>query len=213
MSIVYDCPVGSEIADLFIDSCPEQVGQIQKIIVQRLRDGGSRNEITIASTNPNLKATWTALFAASDNTKCQITPFVESPNLSPGDPETVGGGNDSLNGVPQIIADGPTTFEGFFYQTSQRSIKSLKELRSEEIQVFFVNEHQKIIGEVDDHASPTVFRGFQLNPKSWSVGDKSFGGFNDRDANRLQFAMVANWSDYLHIVTPVDFNPLVDLTN
>lgn len=214
MSIVYSCPVGTAIADIVIDNCPEQVGQVQKMIFQRMFDGSTRNQIAITGANEHtLQATYTALFAAPDGTKMQITPFVESPNLTTGDPETVGGGNDSIDGVPQIIAQGPTTFEGMFYQKGQKSIKSIKDLASERLQVYFVNEHGKIIGETDDQDSPTYFRGFEINERSFFVSDKSFGGYNDRDSNRINFALKQSWSDGLLVVDPADFNPLSDLTN
>jgi len=214
MSLIYDCPVGAAIADINVDTCPEQVGQIQKIIFQRVYNGTARNEIAITVAEEHtLEATYTALFSASDDTKMQITPFVESPSLTPGDPVEVGGGNDSIDGVPQIIAHGPSSFEAMFYQKSQKSIKSMQPLISEYLQVYFVNEHGKLIGEVDDHDSPTYFRGFLMNERSLFIGDKSFGGYDDRDSNMIRFALKQGWSNNLAVITPADFDPLVDLVN
>lgn len=213
MSILYTCPLGTAIQSQLFTDCPEQIGQIQKLIVQRAyASAGARNQFTIASANPNVIASWTPLLTALDATKAQITDWVESPTVTPGDAQTVGGGNDSLNGVEQIIAKDPTVVEVMLYQKDQATIKALKDLASETLQVYFVNEHGKIIGETDDHTSPTIFRGFLIEPKSWFVGDKSFGGYNERDSNSLRFSMSADWSDLLHVVTPSDFNAK-DLTN
>ena len=214
MSLQYTCPVGSEIADILIEQCAEQVGQIQKLIFERVYSTGTtRNEFVIASANPNVLASWTPKMTATDGTKAQISPYIGSPSLAPSDPATVGGGNDSLDGVEQIIADNAAQFEGQFYQTQQKSIESLKLLRNEYLQVYLVNQHNQIIGEVDTHDAPTKFRGFIILPQTFYVGSKALGGHVDRDSNPIRFALNANCSDKLHVVTPTDFQPLVNLAN
>jgi hypothetical protein len=47
------CPLGAEISDITIPSCPEYLGQIQKVIFQRTYSSGStENKFVVASTDP-----------------------------------------------------------------------------------------------------------------------------------------------------------------
>jgi len=214
MSILYTCPPGSEINDIPNVNCYEQIGQVQKILIQRMYDGSTRNEFTIASANPNVLASWTTFLTATDSTKVQVTPYIGSPTLPPPEPVTVGGGNDSLDGNEEIIAFNAAQFTAQLYQVPQEVILALKPYMSEQLQVYFITQNNQIIGEVDDHTTPTKFRGFEVIPKSFYVGPKGLGGHQERDANPIGFAMKYGWSDYLHVVTPAgSFKPLVDITN
>ena len=214
MAILYTCPPASEINDIPNVDCYEQIGQVQKIIIQRMYDGSTRNEFDIATTNPNVLATWTTVLTAADNTKAQVTPYIESPTLPPPEPITVGGGNDSLDGVEQIVAFNAANFTAVLNNIPQSVILALKPYMSEQLQVYFITQNNQIIGETDDHTSPTKFRGFEVLPKTFYVGPKGLGGHQERDSNPIGFAMKYEWSDYLHVVTPAgSFKPLVDLTN
>lgn len=214
MSIIHTCPPGSEINDIPTVSCYEQIGQVQKLIFQRMYNGSTRNEFTIASANPNVLASWTTFLTASDHTKVQITPYIGSPTLPPPEPITTGGGNDSLDGSEEIIAFNAAQFSAQFYKMTQDVILSLKPYMSEKLQVYFVTQNNQIIGETDDHTTPTKFRGFEIIPNSFYVGPKGLGGHQERDSNPIGFAMKYDWSDYLHVVTPDgSFKPLTDIVN
>lgn len=214
MAILYNCPPGAEVNDIPVVNCYEQIGQVQKLIFQRMHNGTTRNEFTIASANPNVLASWTPLLAANDSTKVQITPYIESPSLPPPEPITRGGGNDSLDGVEQVVAFNAAAFSAVLNNIPQSVILALKPYMSEQLQVYFVTQNNQIIGEVDDHATPTKFRGFEILPKTFYVGPKGLGGHQEVDSNPLGFSMKYEWSDYLHVVTPVaPFKPLVDIVN
>ena len=93
------CPPAGAPQSIGVSSCLERFGEIQKIILQRTYDDGTLNTITIATANPNLLATWTALLAAVDNTKCQVTPFINAMNNEVGEPITIGGVGATVGGI------------------------------------------------------------------------------------------------------------------
>lgn len=168
------------------------------------------NNIVIATTNPNLLATWTALKAAADSTKVQVTPYIQDVNNEPGEAREFGGGNQTLGGIPITMGRNPSTLEAAFFDLKQKIAGELKQYECEkELSVFFVNEHGQIIGKTDDPDSPTTFRGFPL--RSFFVSDKKLGGFDEPDRNNLKMSFLPNWSDNLHRVTPTDFDALTDI--
>lgn len=204
------CPLGTEITDIYIADCPEDIGQIQKLVVQRVyASAGTKNKFTIASANPNLLASWTTLLAASDSTKVVQTPYLTNPVVEPGAPRTYGGGNATLGGVEEIVGREATLFTASFLRASQRSIKDLKEIMCETVGVYMIDEYGRIIGISDDIASPTEF--YPIPVHGFFVGDKKLGGLEEPDMNELRFYMHPNWSDNLHIVTPTNFDALTEL--
>ena len=208
MGLNCGCPAGAHLADLSIPDCKESLGQIQKVIFQRIKQAdGTKNTIT----DPTLKASWTALMSASNGTKCIISPYIQGPTTEPGAARTWGGGNDSLGGMTVIIGAEPTTFSGNIYQESQSVIKVLKTYMCENIGVYLIDENGRIGCIADDPANPTAYSPIPIS--SFFVGDKNLGGFDAPDGNAISWSFAPNWSDNLVIVTPSDFNPLTDLTN
>jgi len=210
MGLLINCPPAAEIADIPIEACPESVGQIQKIVFQRIESvAGTKNEHVIGTLDPATKAAWTPLLAASDGTKVVQTPYVQAPTTEPGAARTFGGGNETLGGIEIIIGTEPTAFTGMFNQVPQKTIKAIKKYYGEAVGVYFVDEFGRIIGKSDDSAAPTKFMPIPI--MGLFVGDKNFGGLEGVDQNAINFKMLPNWSDDLHIVTPTDFNALTDL--
>lgn len=213
MSLI-TCPLPTEPSDIFIDACPEDFGQVQKVILQRTYSSGStKNGFVIASANPNLKASWDTYLAASDSTKAVQTPFVSNPENEPGGPVTFGGGNQTRNGIELVVGREPSPFNAVFYQTNSRSIKNLKTYEQESanaaLSVYLVDQYGRIGGTYDDIVTAANFRGIPIY--SFFVGDKGFGGFEAPDFNNLQWMFPPNWSDDFAIVTPSDFDALTDL--
>lgn len=213
MGLLCTCPPATEPSDIYISTCPEQVGQIQKLIFQRRLNGTALNKFTIASANPNVVASWTPLLAASDSTKVVQTPFLSEPVTTPGDPITYGsaGGNETIGGVELIIGRGPTLFEGKYLNTSNRSIADLKSWECEDTAVYLIDEHKRIWGLADDLSSVTEFYPIPIQINTLFVGDRNLGGFASVDQNMLRFYFGPNWSDKLYAVTPTDFDPLTEL--
>ena len=202
------CPAGASIPSVPNATCPQDFGQIQKIIFQRIFSSGTtKNSMTKA--NAATLAAWTPLFSANDGTKAVITPYVEAPTSDGGDAITYGGGNDTIGGVTKVIGANPTNMTFALRQIVQTIAKALKALMCElSMGVYFVNGDGQIMGkEVSDgNFGPIPIQ-------SLFVGDLHLNGLETPDENALSFSLPANWSDDIAIITPSDFNPLTDLAN
>lgn len=205
------CPAGTNLETINIPTCLEDFGQIQKLIFQRRKNGSTINSFTIASSNPNLLASWTPLLTAADSTKAVVTPYVEDMTSEPGEPITFGGGNQTLNGVERIVGKNPTAMSGVFYSMPAEVMEDMDNLACEDVSVFLVNEHGQIAGLNDDNASPTIFKGIPVQPRTLFIGDKSFGGKDEPDRHAIQFFFGPNWSKNFHVVDPTDFDATQDL--
>lgn len=210
MGLLCTCPQSTALGSITQDSCPESIGQIQRLLFQRKFSAAKTlNGFTIATAAPTALASWTALTAANNSTKVTVSPYVSAPNIEPGQAREYGGGNETIGGIPVIVGREPTTFTGSFIQVSQRTVTELKKYQCEDVGVYLVDEYGRIVGLTDSHATPTVFRPIPL--ASLFIGDKMLGQLENVDKNDITFRFFPNWSDMLHIVTPADFNALTDL--
>lgn len=203
------CPPGSAIGDIALPTCLEDFGQIQKMFFQRVYSTGTtKNKLTIASANPNVIASWSPLLSASDGTKVVQTPFTEGVTNTPGEPRLVGGGNDSLGGKQAVKGANLDLFEGNFYELPQSIAKQIRAYECEIFGVYLINEYGQIGGLADDNSNPTEFFPIPVAEKTFFLGQKRFGGFDERDANAFRFEVLPNVLDEFYVVTPTDFNPL-----
>ena len=202
------CPAGESIPSIPNATCPQDFGQIQKIIFQRIfTSGTTKNSMTKA--NAATLSSWTALFSANDGTKAVITPYVEAPTPDGGDAITYGGGNDTIGGMTKVIGVNPTNMTFALRQIVQSIAKGLKALMCEmNMGVYFVNGDGQIMGKElsKDNFGPIPIQ-------TLFVGDLHLNGLETPDENALSFSLPANWSDDIVIITPTDFNPLTDLAN
>ena len=210
MGLNCGCPVGEHLADLDIKECKESLGQVQKVIFQRIyKSAGTPNTI------PDLtkKATLSPLLSASDGTKITVSPYIQGPTTEPGAARTFGGGNQTLGGVEIIIGREPTTFSGTIYQESQSLIAQLKQYQCENIGVYLIDENGNIGALADNTAEPTKYMPIPIG--KFFVGDKNLGGFEEPDSNAIEWSFFPNWSDKLVIIKreSMDYNPLTDLAN
>lgn len=210
MGLNCGCPAGAHLADLDIVECKESLGQIQKVIIQRVYSStGVKNSITLEDVKA--KEQMAALSAASDGTKIIVSPYIQNPTTEPGAARTFGGGNQTLGGIEIVIGREPTTFSGIIYQESQATIKTLKEYSCENIGVYLIDENGNI-----GALSPNGGTSFMPIPVGkFFVGDKKLGGFEEPDSNTIEWNFFPNWSDDLVIVkaSELDYNPLTDLVN
>ena len=202
------CPAGAALPAVPNASCPQDFGQVQKIIFQRIfKTAGTKNSFTSSSDIKQLSS-WTALFSASDGTKCVITPYVEAPTSDGGDAITFGGGNDTVGGTTKVIGRNPVNMSFVMRQMTQDVIKALKGLQCEdELGVYLVNGDGQIlaVSSADNEYTPIPIR-------SLFISDLKLMGLDNPDENALSFSFLPNWSDDVKVVTP-DFNPLTDLSN
>ena len=202
------CPAGAALPQIPNASCPQDWGQTQKIIFQRIsKTAGTKNSFTQSASIKQLSS-WTTLFAASDGTKCVITPYVEAPTSDGGDAITFGGGNDTVGGTTRVIGRNPVNMSFVMRQMTQDVIKALKGLQCEdELGVYLVNGDGQILAlsSADNEYTPIPIR-------SLFISDLKLMGLDNPDENALSFSFLPNWSDDAKVVTP-DFNPLTDLSN
>ena len=202
------CPAGAALPQIPNASCPQDWGQTQKIIFQRIfKTAGTKNSFTQTASIKQLSS-WTALFSASDGTKCVITPYVEAPTSDGGDAITFGGGNDTVGGTTKVIGRNPVNMSFVMRQMTQDVIKALKGLQCEdELGVYLVNGDGQIlaVSTKDNEYTPIPIR-------SLFVSDLKLMGLDNPDENALSFSFLPNWSDDVKVVAP-EFNPLTDLSN
>jgi len=199
MSLTCTCPTPTSIGNIGALTCPENVGQIQRLVFARAFS------ITDVAT-VILEATWTGLFAAIDDTHAVYTPLIDNPVVEPGAVITIGSGNEVRNGIPKIVGNEPTSCTFTLRNFPVAVIRALKELMCEpDLQVIFVQEDSKFVHNL----SGTTVTGFAV--QGLRISDKKIGGFNALDEHTLEFKLSENWSDYLTITDPTaNFDPLVD---
>lgn len=204
--MICNCPRGAALPDVPILECPENFGQIQKVAFQRLtKADGTKNAIAA----PKVKASWTPLLVAADDTKIVMSPYIQAPKAEAGGPREFGGGNDTLGGIPEIVGRDATPFTGVIRKAPQSTIKALKGLQCEAMGVYLFDENGAIgclnVGTVE----APVYQPIPV--RQFFVGDKTFGGFETPDGNAVQWSFLPNYSDNFVILAPTDFNPLTDL--
>jgi len=200
MSLNCACPAPAAITTITPNTCPDNFGQIQKIIIQRVGDvfdGTAGNDIT-------LLADWQTRTAAIDDTKAQVSPFIYNFVNTAGDAITNGGGdNSTLNGEVELVGVNKAAVSGMFKSLTSSVIAALQSYNCENaIGVYFINADGKIIAQ---EAVSTEYTPFPVS--SFFVGDKTNNGFATKDENALSFQLNAGWSNKYAVVTPV-FNPL-----
>jgi hypothetical protein len=208
MGLNCGCPAGAHLADLNIEECKESLGQIQKVIIQRVyKSTGEKNSIPANSIKT--KTALSSLASAADGTKIIVSPYIQNPTTEPGAARTFGGGNQTLGGIEIVIGREPTTFSGIIYQESQATIKTMKEYSCETIGVYLIDENGNIgaLKENDNYMPIPIGKFF--------IGDKKLGGFEEPDSNTIEWNFFPNWSDNLVIIkaSELDYNPLTDLVN
>ena len=212
MSLICQCPAAAAITTIPNVVCPENFGQIQKVAFQRLKKAdGTRNSFT-SSASILLKASWTALMAAADGSKVVVSPYINAPADSGGDARMTSGGNDDLGGIAQVLGGNPVQFDGQLRGVPQSVIKTMKELMCEaaagNLGVFLFDENGKIEAIQDGTTATTHY---PIPIRGLFIGSKIHGNFDAKDSNAISWQYPDNYSDNLAIVTPTDFNPLVDL--
>lgn len=208
------CPAAAALPNIPNFTCAESFGQIQKVAFQRLtKADGEKNSFT-KSEGIELKASWTLLLSAENDTKIVVSPYIQAPTAEAGAPRTFGGGNETLGGIEENIGREPTPFTGVMRKIPQKIIKAMKELQCESDALnlgIYLFDENGAIGALQDPETETTY--YPIPIRSLFIGDKTLGGFEAPDSNAIQWSFLPNWSDDLVIVTPTDFNPLTDLKN
>lgn len=212
MSLICQCPASAALTTIPNVACPENFGQIQKVAFQRLtKADGTKNSFT-ATASILLKASWMALLSAADGSKIVVSPYINAPADSGGDARRSSGGNDDLGGMPDVLGGEPVQFAGQLRSVPQSVIKIMKELECEanagNLGVYLFDENGKIEA-IQDETTATTY--YPIPIRSLFIGSKLHGNYDAKDNNPISWYYPDNYSDNLVIVTPTDFNPLVEL--
>jgi hypothetical protein len=192
------CPKSTTLASAVtvLYPCPQEFGQIQKLIFWR-----RGNTKSVASALQS--TTWTALLIATGSTKALVAGFVVG-KVTAGEAREAGGGNETLNGIPVVIGQQPSVFEGQIIQADQDVIKELKKLQCEKLDVIFVNENGQF-GYLDTLYNGTA-TGFYGSPiDGLQINDLEFGDFDGKDQNKIKFYLYPNWSNNFEITAATSF--------
>jgi hypothetical protein len=210
MGLLTTCPPGAAMASLLSEACGTDIGQVQKILFQRqFASSGVRNSMTVAQAA--LKTNWDTRLGAAGNTKVQVSPFIHAPETEPGGPIKYGGGNDTRDGIQIITGIDPTGFTARFLKEQFKVIKRLKQLFGEELGVYYIDQHGRLVCDSDNTENPTVV--YPIPIREYFVGDRDFGGFGEPNSNHLEWYHAPNWSDDLTVIVPSDFDALTSLVN
>lgn len=207
MSLLCTCPLPSELTSIPESDCPENFGQIQKVVFQRA-SGAWVFDSGVPATGVLVQASWTALLAETDNTKIVVSPFLEDAKISRGDAITRGGGdNTTLNGVEKVMGAQPALFTAELTSIQNATIDAMKTLQCEDLVVAFINEFGQIILK---KISGTQYNMIPI--QSLFVTDADSKGYATDDQAMLRFGLKYGWRTGTEIVKPT-WNPLTVLVN
>lgn len=193
------CPKPAALTTIDKVTCPENYGQIQRLVFQR-----AGYTFDAPATDILLLASWTPLIAAVDGTKVVSTPFIEGFTIGQSEPITTGGGdNSTVDGVEIIEGSGPITAGGTFRGVPASIIAKLRLLMGEAINpgdlvMYMINQYGKII--CTEVAVGDKYTGIPL--VSLFVPNAGNEGLNTRDASNFRFSLVDGWRDSCVILTP-----------
>ena len=208
------CPAAAALTSISKITCAQDFGQIQKMAFQRIYSTGTTRNSFVGTGTPlaptiTTLAAWQAFLTATAGTKIVVTPYVENPTPDGGDAITFGGGNQTLGGIVKTIGRNPINMSFDLRQFPQSVIKEMKALMCElELGVYLFNADGKIAA-IQDQTTPTTY--YPIPIRNLFVGDLMLNGLETPDSNALSFSFPPDYSDDLAIVTPTDFNPLLDL--
>jgi hypothetical protein len=200
MSKTVLCPAVATITSVVtsLDPCPNEFGQIQKLIFWR------RSEHLDAVASAISATVWTAHLAATGDRKALVSPMLTL-NIPASEVREAGSGNEVLNGIPVNIGSGPVKVEGRIWELDQATITLLKAIKGEYLDVMFVNE----AGQLGYNLSGATVRGFPIT--SLWISDMAAGSFTDGTYNQFSFYLDPNWSNSFRVTTATTF--LLDAVN
>lgn len=197
------CPLPDAIPDIPAVACPEDLGQIVRVILTR-----QKNQIAATLAAAKLLATYTPLLTAIDNTKIQVSPnLLEAIVIPPGEPITQGGDDNSTPLGRQIVVGASTIIvTGMLRAVDSLVIAALKAFRCESMDLVLINEFGQLAFSKNTDGS---LRGFPAH--AFFIGDKGNAGKNTQDQAKIRWGFDAGWRDTLVLVDPTDFDPRFDL--
>lgn len=207
MGLNQTCPLPDALTDITPITCAENLGQIQKIVLQRPQTTVPFPTQDATIGGAAVIASWDVYKAAVDSTKVVTTPFFEAYEV-PGSEAILEGGDDNttLDGAPILVGATTPRAEGMFRGLPAEVLKELKANCEANMTVYFINEFGKVIGTSIDGIT---FEGIPVT--SLFIGDPAIAGKNTNDKTSFGHSLRYGWRDNLAIVTPTDFDARNDL--
>ena len=197
---VCQCPVSTTLASIVTDinDCKVEIGQIQKAIFWR-----HANHLDAAASAVS-SSVWTAHLTATGDTKAVVTPFI-SLTIPPTEVREVGSGNEVRDGIPIMLGTLSAKVEGHIWHTDSATIRALKKLSCEDLDVMFINENNQLVYSLEGG----LVKGFRVS--SLFISDTSAGSYTDGTKNMFHFYLAGGWSDYVTLTAATTF--LLDMVN
>jgi hypothetical protein len=199
------CPLPDEVTTILRVTCKENLGQVQRIGLQRA--GFSFDANAAPTPNPiTALASWEPLIIANDDTKLVITPYLE--NFVIPQPEALTrGGNDNttINGVEEVMGYGGITVTANLSGVPTTILYQMVDLMCEPaLVVYLFTQFGKIAAlELDPVTNPgDEFTGLTIEANTFGVPDPGNNGFATFDEATMRFAFASGWSKFRKIITP-----------
>jgi hypothetical protein len=207
MSLINACPLPAALVSVPETTCAVRFDQISKIAFQKIQTTPSFTTTTIL-----VKATWTPLLAASDDTKLVLSPLLNN-LVIPASELNAEGGNDNttIGGVRNV--------KGLNGVTPTAKILNISDATKQAIQGLFEFSKSPAPGATmlwayflttDGHV---IFKKNGTNCEGIEVynvclGDPGSEGFNKDNEHNFSFDLLPGWSDGVEMLKLTDFKAL-----
>jgi len=208
------CPKPTALTTVIRATCPESLGQIQRIIFQR---SGFKFDANAGTPNPiTALASWTPLLTATDDTKIVITPNMVNIVVPQAEAITVGGGdNSTIDGAEEVVGAGAITVTADLTNIPVKIITQLRKLQESELDlvVYMINQYGQIIcRELDPVTNPgDVYGGIPIVPATLYIPYPGNNGYATKDTATMRFGFAEDWAKDRALVKGADFNARTQL--
>lgn len=197
--MLLECPPPAVLANIPATNCPIKFDQIQKIAFGRkTTDARFDTEAEMLT-----QAAWTALLAATDESKIVVSPYFTGLTIPVGEAIKTGGNdNTTINGISELQG-GPSVVVPFICKNiSAETARGLRALCSEtqlqpgdtNLEGYFFARNNNIIYDARD----TKIQGFEIF--NLFVPDVASEGFNANNTYNCSFELKFGWSEYFKMV-------------
>lgn len=199
------CPRPAALKTVNRVTCPESLGQIQRLIFQR--GGYVFDSEADPTTDITLLASWTPLITAVAGTKIVITPNLDNFVIPQAEAITRGGNsNETLNGVEQVIGYGGITATGNLTNVPVFIIDQLRDLMCEpDLVVFMINQYGRFVASSAIYPVPSPLEqviGIPVQPSTLGVPYPDAKGFATVDESTIRFGLAEDWAKGRVIIQP-----------
>lgn len=202
MGLNATCPLTGILTSVPETSCPIVYGQIQKLVLQPIQSTPTFTAQTI-----NLKATWDALLAETDETKVVATPMLMN-CIVPASELTTEGGNDNttINGIRNVRGLNAVTATAQMSNISSATKTAVQALFSyskypmpglTHLWAYILLHDGRVVSNADFTGIPVY---------NLALTDPALEGYNKDNVFNFSWDMIGGWSDTI-VATSTNFKP------